>query len=169
MDRRTLLASSVGLLPAATASAESRPLRSQLLGLWSLTEAVTIQEDNVLPWFGRRNPISGTIVFLDVGWMSVQIGGSRPEKVEREDFPKLSPDERLAFFDQYYAYYGNFQIDETLGTVHFHVIDSLLPFERGDVLKRKISIEGETLTLLTEPRKADGKTHFNRLVWKRLG
>lgn len=169
MDRRRLLASSIGLLSATAALAdEPQSLRSRLLGLWSLTDAVTVRGNDVLPWYGRRKPITGAIIFLENGWLSVQIGGGRPDKVSRGDFPKLEPAERLAFLEQYYAYYGKFEVDEIAGTVQFHVVDSLLPFERGDVLKRKATIEGETLTLVTEPRLEDGLMHFNRLVWKRL-
>ena len=168
MKRRILLTFLTASIAMTTAARADQPsLRAKLLGLWTLTEAVTVEGDNIRPWYGRRAPISGAIVFLDSGWISVQIGGSRPDKVARGDFPKLAPAERLAFFEQYYAFYGTFEIDEKAGAIQYHVTDSLLPFERGDILKRQIDIKGNTLTLVTEPRTESGKTHFNRLTWRK--
>ena len=166
VDRRSLLASPVGFLSVTAALANPpQSLRSRITGFWLLAEAVTIRGDEVLPWLGRRSPTTGFIVFLDNGWMTVQIAGSRPDNVSRAEFPKLSSAEKLAFFEQYYAYYGMFEVDETTETVQFSVTDSLFPFERDDVLKRRVQLEGQTLTLLTEPREEGGNSHFNRLVW----
>ena len=168
MDRRSLLVSSIGLLSATPAIANTpQSIRTSIIGFWLLTEAVTIRGDDIVPWFGRRNPITGFIAFFDTGWMTVQIAGSRPEKVSRSEFPKLSPTEKLAFFEQYYAYYAKFELDEATSTVQYRVVDSLLPFERNDTLKRQVQLDGPILTLLTEPREEGGRSYFNRLVWRK--
>lgn len=44
MDRRTFLVSSVEVLAtSSSATADQLSLRSQLIGIWSLTEAVTVK------------------------------------------------------------------------------------------------------------------------------
>lgn len=84
------------------------------------------------------------------------------------DFYKLSAADRAVWFDEYYAYYGMFEVDEAARVVTHRVVNSLLPYETGTILKRDVSINEDTLSLVTPPRDdGSGKTTFNRLVWKK--
>jgi hypothetical protein len=169
MDRRAFVASSVGLVAAgAVSAAEQQPsLRSRLLGAWSLTEAVSITGSDIAPWSGRQTPITGILIYLDSGWMSVQISGARPDTISRADFGKLSTADRFVWLKEYYAYYGTFEIDEAARVVTHRLADSLFPYEKAANLKRSFELEGNILTLLTEPREEAGRSTFNRLVWKK--
>jgi hypothetical protein len=170
MDRRTLIVSSVGVLATGSLSAAEQPsLRSRLIGVWSLTEAVTIKGNETSPWFGRHPPITGNLIYTESGQMSVHIAGAPPGTISRPDFIKLSAAERAAWLDEYYAYYGTFEIDEVAKVVTHHIASSLLPYETATMLKRDISINGDMLSLLTPSRDdGSGKTTFNRLVWKKV-
>lgn len=170
MDRRTFIASSGGLVVTNVVSATGQQsLRSRLLGVWSLTEAVTVKGDVTVPWFGRRPPIKGNLIYTDSGWMSVHIAGTTPGTISRADFMTLSAADRVVWFDEYYAYYGTFEIDEVAHVVTHHVVNSLIPYETATVLKRDVAIDRDMLTLLTPPRDEGGGKTFNRLVWKKTG
>ena len=168
MNRRTFVASSLGVVAtSALSAAEQQSLRSRLLGVWSLTEAVTIKGDETFPWFGRHLPITGNLMYADSGWMSVQIAGAVPGIISRADFIKLAAADRVVWFDEYYAYFGTFEIDEVAHVVTHHVVNSLIPYEAATALKRDVAIDGGILTLLTPPRDESGGKTFNRLVWKK--
>ncbi|MBR1092044.1 lipocalin-like domain-containing protein [Bradyrhizobium manausense] len=132
-----------------------------------LTEAVTVKGNETVPWFGRHPPITGVIIYSENGWMSVQIAGAHAGTISRADFDKLSAADRAAWFDEYYAYCGTFEVDDAAHVVTHHVVSSLLPYETGTILKRNVSINEDGLSLLTPARDDGGQTTFNRLVWKR--
>jgi Lipocalin-like domain len=168
MDRRTFIVSSAGVLGTSSfATADQPSLRSRLIGIWSLIEAVTVKGNETVPWFGRHPPITGNLIYNEIGWMSVHIAGAPAGTISRSDFLKLSAAERAVWFDEYYAYYGTFEIDEVAHVVTHHIVSSLLPYETGTILKRDVSIDGDMLSLLTPARDDGGKTTFNRLVWKK--
>ena len=168
MHRRTFIISSVGVLATSSfATADQPSLRSRLIGSWSLTEAVTVNGDETVPWFGRHPPITGILIYSESGWMSVQIAGAPAGTISRADFNNLSAADRAVWFDEYYAYYGTFDIDEVTHVVSHHIVSSLLPYETATILKRDVSIDGDILSLLTPARNDGGKTTFNRLVWKK--
>jgi hypothetical protein len=104
MDRRSFIGYSLGLVAGgiqSTSGAEPPSWRSKLLGVWSLTEAFTVAGDEFKPWFGRTNPVTGILMYLDNGWMSVQISGARLGTISRGDFEGLSPSGRVGWFDEY--------------------------------------------------------------------
>ena len=102
------------------------------------------------------------------GWMSVHISGARPREIGRADYTQLSEPEKFRWLKEYYGYYGRFEVDEALSIVTHQLIDSLLPYERKTVLRRRRELDGDRLTLLTEPRDEAGQSTFNRLVWQRV-
>jgi hypothetical protein len=99
--------------------------------------------------------------------MSVHIAGAPAGTISRADFLKLPAADRAVWFEEYYAYYGTFEIDEMAHVVTHRIVSSLLPYETATVLKRDVSINGDMLSLLTPPRDDGGKMTFNRLVWKK--
>jgi hypothetical protein len=168
MDRRAFLASTVGTLAASASVAQQPNLRAMILGAWSLTEASTVAGTEITSWFGRQDPVSGLLIYQNNGWMSVQISGARPSKIARADYNKLNATDKFEWLKEYYAYYGTFELDDASNIVSHQIFDALLPYERNITLKRKCYLEGDILSLLTEPREESGKTTFNRLVWKRI-
>jgi hypothetical protein len=99
--------------------------------------------------------------------MSVQISSAKAGAISRDNFGKLTATDRFSWFKEYYAYYGTFEIDEAAHVVTHRVADSLFPYEKGAVLNRNFALEGDILTLLTEPREEGGRSTFNRLIWKK--
>ena len=61
-------------------------------------------------------------MYAENGWMSVQIAGAAPGTISRADFIKLPAADRVVWLDEYYAYYGTFEIDEVARVVTHHVV-----------------------------------------------
>ena len=106
-------------------------------------------------------------MYAESGWMSVQIAGAVPGTISRADFIKLPPADRVVWLDEYYAYYGTFEIDEVAHVVTHHVVNSLIPYEKATALKREVAIDRNILTLLTPPRDESGAELSIVSVWKK--
>ena len=176
MDRRifigaaAMLPSAALLIPAA-AIAKSSALRAQVLGLWQIIDAETVNAKTgaSAPWLGRKRPYSGTIIYLPNGMMSVQIGAARAPSRADAGPNNMSNEEKIGLFDTYYAYHGRFEIDEAQSKVRHFVEHSLFEFESGRTLVRTIRLSGKILTLSTDNLQPgpDGPT-FARLRWTRV-
>ena len=169
MQRRAFLAGTMAALPAA-ATAASLTLKEQLLGAWKIKDAETVNVTTGAsqPWLGRPRPYSGILVYLPNGLMSVQIGAARERARADAGFGKLSADEKIAYLDTYYGYYGRFEINEAQSKVRHFVDGALFAFETGVTLVRTFSLKNDVLTLKTDNLSASaaGAT-FNRLTWTR--
>jgi hypothetical protein len=69
--------------------------------------------------------------------------------------------------DGYYAYCGTWTLDAPGSIVTHHIQQSLLPGERGQNVMRRLSLEGNRLTLVAKVHEM-GEDHERRLVWERL-
>jgi hypothetical protein len=167
IKRRDLILAAVAA-PSAVQAATRPDLRSQLLGAWSLIDAVTVSADGgVDPWDGPAGPLTGLIVFSPAGLMSVQIAGARGLLTPGTDMKTRPVAERLAYLDSYYAYFARFEVQAEQSLLRFMITASLDPSETGLTYVRKAAVEGDILTLTTlgDPDSKPGS--FNRLRWKR--
>jgi hypothetical protein len=69
--------------------------------------------------------------------------------------------------DQYYAYFGTFEIDERAQTVVHRVQGALRPDEVGVNYKQDFTLSQDQLTLLTARHLVDGEERRNQIVWRR--
>jgi hypothetical protein len=99
--------------------------------------------------------------------MSVQIGAARPPTRADADFGALSAEEKAAYADTWYAYYGRFEIDEARSQVRHFLEGSLFGFETGKTYVRNVHLADGVLTLRTEIEKGPEGDTFNRLTWTR--
>jgi hypothetical protein len=167
IDRRALmLAGTVGLT-AGTASAEvpSNGVKA-FLGAWTLISIDTILPDgSVTLWMNRPKPHTGLLVYSPQGLMSIQIASARAPRTAAD--PALTLEEKAAYFDSYYGYFGTFEVDEAASTVTHHPISSLRQQEVGVAFKRHYDFAGDTLTLNTENSLSAPANSHNRVVWRR--
>lgn len=165
LKRRDLIISGM-LLPAAAAAAlPQSKADNPLLGAWSLAEATTVNALGVSgPWLGRKM-LKGVILYDVAGTVSVQISSARKAVSARADFLSLPDDQRLAYLDSYYAYYGRYEYDAQSVTVTHFVEASLDPDEVGMALKRSVFLNGDEVTLTT-PASPNGSR--NVLRWRRI-
>lgn len=151
---------------ATAASPASSPRESSLLGAWNLVSAETLQDNRKSrPAFGDQ--ASGMLVYDRSGEMSLQIAGDRPSVGSVEIYQSLSAQERMVFLDNYYAYFGTFEVDEAAQSVIHRVRASLRPNEMGISYHRKYAIEGDRLTLASPPELHAGVTVASRLIFAR--
>lgn len=176
MLRRSLWAAPVALALAGSAFAKAKraaapppppppsPPVGGLIGAWSLVSAETLRENGpAVPAFGAR--ISGLLIYDRSGEMSLQIAGDRPAVGDVETYESMSPDDRVMFLDTYYAYFGDFEVDEAAHVVTHRVRASLRPNELGANYRRQFAIDGERLTLASPPEAHAGQVVSSRLIF----
>jgi hypothetical protein len=124
-------------------------MREKLIGRWRLVEYQAVSQDqNVLHPMGE-DPI-GVLDYSADGKVSVHIM-------------------RLAA-DGYFAYYGDYTVDEDAATVTHHLEMSSDPALVGASNLRYVSLEGEgtgTRLVLSGPMSIDGKPRTISVVWER--
>ena len=103
--------------------------------------------------------------------MSVQIVSDPkptvPTASSREAFLAASTAEKASAIDGYYAYFGTWTLDPSVPAVTHHIVNSLDPGERGEDAVRKLSLDGDRLTLLAKAHEM-GEDHQRKLVWERV-
>jgi hypothetical protein len=143
----------------------------QLAGAWRLVSIETIRANGevIYPYYGKHP--EGLLMYDSSGWMSVQIVSDPkptvPRSSSREGFLAAPAAEKASAAEGYYAYYGSWTVDPSGATVTHHIQESLYPAERGEDGRRRLSLQGNLLTLTAKAREM-GEEHERRLVWKRI-
>lgn len=165
LKRRDILASGM-VLPAAAAAAIPRSTSDNpLVGTWSLIEATTVNAEGASgPWLGREMS-KGIIIYDASGTVSVQIASARNSVSARTGFLSLPDDQRLAYLDSYYAYYGRYEYDAQSSIVTHLIEAALYPDEIGKTAKRSVFLNGNEVTLTTPPSPNGAR---NVLRWRRI-
>jgi hypothetical protein len=155
---------------AVQGTVQAVSIAEQLPGVWRLVSIETIRASGevVYPFYGKHP--EGMLLYDRSGWMSVQIVSDPkptvPAASSREGFLASKPAEKVIAIDGYYAYCGTWSVDASASTVTHHIQQSLDPGEVGDDVRRKVSIEGNRLTLIAKTHEA-GEDRQRRLVWER--
>jgi len=179
MLRRSLWAAPLALALAGTAMARPKWRRKAaapatvpappgpiLVGAWLLVAAETHQANGeASPAFGDR--ATGILIYDRSGEMSLQIAGERPSAGSVEIYQSLSPRDRMVYLDNYYAYFGTFEVDGAAHQVIHRVRASLRPNETGISYRRQFTIEGDRLTLASSPETHAGAMVASRLIFVR--
>jgi hypothetical protein len=142
-----------------------------LAGSWRLVSVETIRPGGeiIYPFYGKHP--TGLLIYDRSGWMSVEIvsdpAPSVPTPSSREKFSQASAAEKAAAIDGFYAYYGTWTIDDAGTAVTHHIKQSLYPGERATDVTRRLSLEGNRLTLVATAHEM-GEDHERKLVWERI-
>jgi len=119
-------------------------VQSQLVGTWRLISAEDVDPDTGqwVPYtFG--NPPSGYFIYDNTGHASIQIMTTPPQTIANPK--KVTPEEALAIFNAYIAYYGTYTVDSANITVQ--VEGSLNPTQVGSAQVRPYQLSGDTLII----------------------
>jgi len=119
-------------------------VQSQLVGTWKLISAEDFDSDTGqwVPYtFG--NPPSGYFIYDDTGHASIQIMTTPPQPIDKSK--NVTPEEALAIFNNYIAYYGTYTVDSANITVQ--VEGSLNPTQVGEPQVRPYQLSGDTLII----------------------
>lgn len=174
MSVRTLVMLAGIVLSAACAGQGSDPadsvddgIASRLVGTWSLArwEAQVGDQPPTLP-FGPD--AAGRIMYDWVGNMAVQLLIPDRPRFASPDWTEGTPSELEAAFEGFFAYYGDYTLDETAGTVTHHLQAALFPNWIGTEQVRTFRFEGDTLVLNTPPTVGQGMEAVHTLWWVKV-
>ncbi len=146
-----------------------KTLQSQLAGTWRLHSYETVHANGSIDYpFGED--AKGLLVYTADGFMNGQVMRCDREHLPRgyrlEDATEEATRAAVAAFTGYIAYCGRYEVDESTGEVVHHVEASLYPNWVGGEQRRKVSLDGQRMTLSVS-RHVRGGTLEHRLVWER--
>jgi hypothetical protein len=121
-----------------------KELQKKIIGTWKLIAAEDRSSPSE-PWvpYTFGNPPSGYFIYDATGHASIQIMTTPPQKIATPDTP--TPDEALAIFNNYIAYYGTYTIDAQNITVQ--VEGAWDPSQVGTAQARPYQLSGDTLII----------------------
>jgi hypothetical protein len=167
MNRRNILSLSaiaaLGLsaLPG-NAVAQTKSLKDQLVGMWTLVSETDITSDGKKSEGFGPNPL-GTYIF--------DAGGHFAQMLMRADLPKFdnrlqgTPDQNKAVAQGSVAYYGTYTVDEAAKAVNVHVLGGSFAKFNGTDGKRIITSLTADELKFTNPTTSGGTSA--ETVWRR--
>jgi hypothetical protein len=147
------------------AGEDGRSLRTQLIGHWTLLSLEVVSGEAIQYPLGRD--VSGLIVYDGAGHMAVQIMRANRPRFASGDQASGTFAELTAAVGGYIAYFGSYSVDEGARVVTHHLTGSLFPNWVGTEQQRAIVLQGDQLTLSSQPIPFQGETRVFRIVWKR--
>jgi len=152
--------------PGSAGAAEGREtIASRLVGHWSLMSVEVVTGEETEYPLGRD--ISGVITYDAARHMAVQIMQANRPLFASADQATGTPAELSAAVKGYIAYFGTYSVDEDARVVTHQLTGSLFPNWVGTSQRRSVMLEGDKLTLSSQPIVFEGKQRVFRIVWKR--
>ena len=143
-------------------------VRDRILGAWQLeSRTVRTSGGEALsdPVLGERP--AGRLFYDASGRMALQMmREARTQPISAPGRPADASNPRVIL--GYDAYFGTFRMNPRDGTITHHVEGSLFPEDLGKDFERRLSVEGDTLTLLFTSRSPDGIEVTRTLRFRRL-
>jgi hypothetical protein len=144
----------------------NRSIREQLIGHWTMVSLAAVNGSDIEYPMGQD--IEGVITYEPTDHMAVQIMKHDRPRFVSGDMDRGTLAELSAAVAGYTAYFGTYSVDESAAVVTHYVKGSLFPNWVGTEQRREVVLEGDRLTLTSEPILFEGKTRVFRVVWKRL-
>jgi hypothetical protein len=137
-----------------------------VVGAWRLVAfEVRHPGGRVVYPFGE-NP-KGFVVLTESGWFTVQLMSPDRPQIASGDQLTGTPEETIANYQGYSAYYGRYDVDLKEQCVNLHVEGSLFPNWEGGTNKRFFRIEGNRIRFTTPPTTWGGEGIVGLLEWER--
>jgi lipocalin-like protein len=144
---RLVLLGCLALLLAGCATGPgSKAPATNLVGAWRLIS----YEDRPAQGAVKRpygDQPKGMVIYDRSGAMSIQIMAVPHPKVASGTDEKVTPQEKIALFDAYLAYFGTYTVDAQSSVVIHHVEGDIADVFIGDNQERPFAINGDTLAL----------------------
>jgi hypothetical protein len=158
---RPIAALALGLLAAAALGDEPG-----LVGTWRLVsyEDKPPSGPSLYPY--GQEP-KGILMYDDSGHMSIQIMRMPHPKVASGDDSRVTPEEKLALYDAYVAYFGRYTVDSDKGIVIHHVEGDLADVFIGNDEERPFVLRGDRL-IIAPHWKVDGREWHGVRVFERV-
>jgi len=148
------------------AAASSWAAPPSLVGTWQLVsfEDKPASGPAVVP-FGPSP--KGLLIYDATGHMSIQIMRNPGPTVSSKDETKIAPEEKLALFDAYVAYFGTYRVDAAKGIVIHHVEGDFYSVYVGRDEVRPFKLTGDRL-VLSPTWKVGTETWIGTRVFQRV-
>jgi hypothetical protein len=141
---------------------------SDLVGTWRLRSWRSVASDGSSVDPLGEGPI-GFIFYNHDGYMAVEIMAARRSPYREPDPLGGTPEERSQAMGTYLSYAGPYEVPADRDVVIHHIEVSSYPNWIGDAQERFATLDGDTLTLSTEPMIFQGEERTAELVWERVG
>jgi hypothetical protein len=142
MDRRSLLnlslITALGLAVPCSAMAQTKPLKDQLVGTWTLMSWEQTGKDGTKAQDFSANP-KGVSSFDANGHFFVMFARPDLPKIASTDRTKVTPQEAHTINVGSIAYFGTYTVDEPSKTVSLKIESSTFPNQLGIDQKRVIT------------------------------
>ena len=140
-------------------------LARPLFGRWTLVAWEGRVESGALVAHGGERP-RGDLIYLPTDLMAVQIMWDERRPLGSTELEAGSEAARAAAMSTYIAYAGRFSIPSE-GIVIHHVEICLRPDQVGIDKRREYTLDGDELTLRTQPVRSNGSPASSELRWQR--
>lgn len=137
--------------------------RDALKGTWKLVALDVVRGEQRLPLWGDSP--AGQLVYTDDGYMAAELMASARRPWSSPDVLRVPADERAEALATYVSYAGRWEVDGD--TVTHHIDISVVPNWVGTRQTRRITLEGDALTLSTDPILFDGVVQVVEARWRR--
>ena len=137
----------VGLLLGACVSVPAP--QTGLIGTWRLVAYEDQADGGPISYPYGANP-KGLLIYDDTGHMAIQIMKVPHPKVASGSDEDITPEEKIALFDAYTAYFGTYRIDAARGVVIVHAEADTADVFIGEVEERPFTLNGDRLALTPE-------------------
>ena len=137
------------------------------IGTWKLVSYEShVDGVNVIYPLGRD--AVGEIMYDVNGNMSAQLADVHRPSFASSDLRNVKPEEIIAAYKGYVAYFGTYDVDGSKGAIIHHVAGSLFPDWAGIDLIRYYEFAGSRMTLRTEPMSRGSHKIVLILVWEKV-
>ena len=154
------------LLTSLAASLATAQGPAKFVGVWKLVSFEQRTTAGALTYPMGQKPV-GRLTYDASGHMSAQIMLPDRTRFDAPSKVRGSPEQKIAAFDGYTAYYGTYTVDDAHRTVIHHVEASLYPNWVGTEQRRLFEFS-EGKLILRAVNGSGGPGTEGRLVWERV-
>ena len=139
---------------------------NKILGSWKLINWVYETENGKIADFYGKDP-QGLLVFLESGYMSVNVYQNNRTKFNSKALNSGSIEEKAKSFSTFTAYYGTY-IETRPGVLETSVEGALIPDWLGSTQIRYAEIKNNILKLSTPPIPTNNGLKVFKLTWEKV-
>ena len=141
------------------------PPTKDLVGTWKLVSALSTRPNGERVNYYGEHPV-GFLTYTDDGRMTAVLGDGDRKQLSDEDRQSTSAEERSEAFSTFNAYAGSytFQGDRVIHHVEVALFQNWVKTDQI----RYVKLQGDRLTLRTNPMKHRGEQRVQELVWERV-
>ena len=150
-------------LAASGANAQTKTIKEQLIGTWTLVSAQTVEPNGARSPLVNGTDVKGLQIFTDSGRVSFQVIGGHA-KLASNDRKKMTADEMKSMAESTLSYFGTYTVNEADKSFSLQIESSTFQNQTSAPAKRIPVFSGDEMTVDNPGRLAGGSTIT---VWRR--